>query len=184
MVRNRIFVAEGKRNYMYIIANPAAGKGRGIKAAAAAAAYLTQENIPHTIVETTFPGEATLLAREAAQSGEKIVVACGGDGTMREVGVGVLGTGAALAILPGGTGNDYARGLGMDSDPVKAVKQILQKNIRKVDVGYANGTPFFNICAAGLDMDLFEASLPIKKYISGIMAYVLALFAILPKYRP
>jgi len=170
---------------LVIIVNPTAGRGRGRKAIAVVSEYLTQNAIEHTVLTTTAPGEATKLAREAAEGGEELVIACGGDGTMREVACGLLGTNAVMGLIPGGTGNDFATSIGCDKDdPLACIKKIMRRDVRKIDVGYANDMPFINICACGLDMDLFEASLPIKKRISGIAAYVLALFAILPKFHP
>jgi len=168
---------------MIIIANPNAGRGRCLKVAEKVEAHLKAKNIPYEMVWTTKSGEATELARQAAER-DGLVVALGGDGTAREVAAGLLGTDAKLGVLAGGTGNDYYHGLDMPKDPEAAVDVLLEGHVRMSDVGFANETPFINVSACGLDMDLYEASIPIKKVFTGIVAYILALFVAVPKFRP
>ena len=73
-----------------------------------------------TLAETIRRDHATRLAREAAQNKYDLVVGLGGDGTSNEAANGVAGTSTALAILPGGSTNVFARTLGLPDDPVEA----------------------------------------------------------------
>jgi len=170
---------------MYIIANPFAARGRSVAVMAKIEELLKAKSIEYELVWTNSPGHATELAREAAKT-HKVVVSAGGDGTMREVAIGLLGTESALAVLPCGTGNDYYKGVGMPNKKKleEVVDVLVRGNIRMCDVGYANGWPFFNVLGCGLDMDIFEASIPLKKKFTGQFAYIASIFKVLPAFKP
>jgi len=101
---------------------------------------------------TERPGHATALARAAAQAGCRGVVAVGGDGTVNEVGQGLLGqTGTALGIVPRGSGNGLARHLRVPLGLSAALRRLRQPAFSRMDVGTINSRPFF--CTAGLGFD-------------------------------
>lgn len=104
------------------------------------AVYLTRE-----------PGHATDLAREAVAAGADIVLAIGGDGTVNEVAQGLLGTSAALGVVPVGSGNGLARALRVPLQPERAL-DALETGMRcRMDVGLLNGRLFLNVAGAGFD---------------------------------
>ena len=107
--------------------------------------------VDFTIIPTERAGHAEELARRAAEGGADVVVAIGGDGTVNEVGRGLIGTGAALGIIPCGSGNGLARHLGLSMSTAKAVDVVLEANIIKADYGIINNHPFFCTCGAGFD---------------------------------
>src|SRR5215510_15981363 len=78
-------------------------------------------------VFTKHRGDAAALASEAARKGEKLVIACGGDGTVSEVANGILSSGkdAELGILPSGTGGDFRRTLEIPA-PARAAANVLK----------------------------------------------------------
>ena len=78
-----------------------------------------------TLAETTRRGNATRLARGAPPTGTELVVVLGGDGTLNEAANGLAGTDCALATLPGGSTNVFARTLGLPNDPVEAAAVLL-----------------------------------------------------------
>ncbi len=97
-------------------------------------------------------GDATGLARAAAAEGFEAVFALGGDGTVREVAAGLLGSGVPLGVLPGGTVNLLARALGLPGDPLAAAALLRPAaRPRRLDVGLAGATPFLMMVSAGLD---------------------------------
>jgi len=133
--------------------NPMAGTGRRADFPALLARYFGgQAGTDHLLRPTEGPGHATELARAAAQAGCRVVVAVGGDGTVNEVGQGLLGqTGTALGIVPRGSGNGLARHLRVPLALPAALRRLRQPTFSRMDVGVINGRPFF--CTAGLGFD-------------------------------
>ena len=78
------------------------------------------------LAETSRRGHATRLAKGAAAQGVDVVAVLGGDGTLNEAANGVVGTSTALAALPGGSTNVFARTLGLPDDPVHATARGYQ----------------------------------------------------------
>jgi diacylglycerol kinase (ATP) len=130
------------------ILNPRAGL-----AAARARAALTRS--PHwrelEVRLTTGPGDARRFASEAAAAGAEIVLAIGGDGTANEIAWGLLGSSAALGLVPMGSGNGLARTLGIPLKPDGALATLADAVPRAMDVGMINDRPFLNVAGAGFD---------------------------------
>lgn len=107
------------------------------------------------VVETNRRGHATRFAEDAARRGIDVVVAYGGDGTLNEVATGVATTGTALAVLPGGSTNVFARTLGMPNDATEAVELIIEalerRDITPIGLGRANGRYFTFHTGIGYD---------------------------------
>ena len=107
------------------------------------------------VVETNRRGHAIRFAQDAARRGVDVVIGFGGDGTLNEVATGVAGTDTALAILPGGSTNVFARTLGMPNDPVPAVQLlangIAAGDIRPIGLGHVNGRYFCFHTGIGYD---------------------------------
>lgn len=89
---------------------------------------------PSLWLETSADDPGTSMARQAVEQGATVVLAAGGDGTVRAVAEGVLGSDATLAILPGGTGNLLSRNLGLPlADPSAAVRIAFDGTTRAID---------------------------------------------------
>ncbi len=108
-----------------------------------------------TMCETTRRGHATRLAQGAAAEGYDVVVVLGGDGTLNEAANGLAGSTTALATLPGGSTNVFARTLGLPDDPLDATVLILEAlaaaSIRRVGLGSVNGRHFLFHVGIGFD---------------------------------
>ena len=111
----------------------------------------------YAVYMTREPGHATDLAREAVAAGAELVIAVGGDGTVNEVAQGLLGSRAALGIVPVGSGNGLARALRMPLRPEGALDVLVSGVRRRMDVGRLNGRPFLNVAGAGFDAAVGEA---------------------------
>jgi len=99
------------------------------------------------------PGEGhdiAAVAREAAESSERIVVAAGGDGTISAVAGALAGTDKVLGVLPVGTLNHFAKDLGIPLDLETAVRTIQEGAVADVDVGEVNGRIFINNSSLGI----------------------------------
>ena len=119
-----------------------------------------------TVAETTHRGHALELARDATVAEFGLIITLGGDGTVNEAVNGILDRGPtpgqpALAVVPGGSTNVFARALGIPNDPVEATGQIFdalrEQRTRSVGLGTADGR-WFTFCAGlGLDADVVAA---------------------------
>ncbi|TDL76238.1 hypothetical protein E2L08_14175 [Palleronia sediminis] len=90
-----------------------------------------------------------VIDRALAQGAER-VVAAGGDGTVMAVAGAMLGRGVPLGVLPLGTFNFFARGLGLSEDPDRAARQIVDADPHEIRVGMVNGRPFLNNASLGI----------------------------------
>jgi len=136
-----------------------------------------------TLAETSRRGHATRLARGAAADGVDLVVALGGDGTLNEAANGLAGTDTALAPLPGGSTNVFARTLGLPNDPIEATGVLLgaldRGSIRPVGLGSVNGRYFLFHVGMGFDAAVVkqvERRSGLKRY-AGHPLFVYAGFA-------
>lgn len=100
---------------------------------------------------TAGPRDAIALARAAVHRGDQAVFAWGGDGTIREVVEGILGSPVHLGVLPGGTFNVVARAIGLRTNPVAAAAALASARPSPRDVGLVGDAPFLMQATAGLD---------------------------------
>lgn len=132
--------------------------------------HLDHARFSYEFVSTQYAGHATLLAQEAAARGADIVCAIGGDGTVNEVGRGLLGTETAMAILPCGSGNGLARHLMLSMDLKRCLDIINLDTVETLDSGVINGHPFF--CTCGMGFDAFISMKFAEAGKRGLMTYV------------
>lgn len=146
----KIRAVSGVRPRASLIYNPNAGRRRhGQTIERITAALATAYEI--SVAPTTGPREAIRLARDAATRGDAAVFAWGGDGTVREVVEGILGSTVSLGVLPGGTFNVVALAAGMGRDPVRAAVALAGAKPSGRDVGLIGSTPFLMQATAGLE---------------------------------
>ena len=102
------------------------------------------------IVHPNGDKDISSVAREAARSSERIVVAAGGDGTISAVAAELVGTDKLLGVLPIGTLNHFAKDLGIPLDLETAVRTIREGDTAAVDTGELNGRIFINNSSLGI----------------------------------
>ncbi len=95
------------------------------------------------------PDAITATVESLVAGGARRVLVAGGDGTVATVAATLVGTKTALAVLPGGTLNHFARDLGISTEPKEAVRIALGPESRGVDVGMVNGRIFLNTSSVG-----------------------------------
>ena len=171
-----------------VIYNPVAGKELMKKNLADILDVLEQAGFEASAFATT-PEEnsAKNEARRVAEAGYDLVVAAGGDGTINEVvnGIAPLEKRPKMAIIPGGTTNDYARALKIPRDNVReAAKVVLKNQTIKMDIGKAADSYFINIAAGGHLTELtYEVPTELKS-IFGYLAYLAKGAELLPRIKP
>lgn len=161
------------------ILNPAAGKHQDALALRPQIeAFFRDHPMDYTVYETSAPNEATAITRRECQKGDAVrFYACGGDGTLSEVAIGMADAPhAELACVPCGSANDLLRFMPNKERFWDITAQILG-TARKVDAISCNGMLSMNICSLGVDADVAARMVRYKHLplVSGPMAYNLAL---------
>lgn len=139
--------------------------------------YFPSNLCEYSIVTSQRKNHAYELAQEAVVNGYDIVVAIGGDGTVNEIASALVNTDVQFGIIPIGSGNGLARGLGIPLNPIRAVRLITTGVIRSIDVGQVRDRYFFAASGFGFDAILgkrFDQSKtrgPAPYYIAGVKEY-------------
>lgn len=167
-----------------IILNPSAGSIKDLDDVAAQLARLPNAEIRLT----TKPGSAVRFARTAIRNGRQTIIAAGGDGTLNEVinGIGENLGAAQVGLLPLGTGNDFARSIGMPVDLKEAIDVIRAGETRAVDLVRVTSDEvryFVNVSAGGFSGLVNEKLTPEMKKTWGPLAYLRGAAAALPELR-
>ncbi len=167
----------------HLIANPQAGGGRGNQIFKRACRLLEAagwEFVPHL---TGQPGEAEKLALEALAVGSKLVVACGGDGTVNEVLNGLRGSQASLGIIPAGRGNDLARALGIPRRVAEACALLQRGGHRRIDTISLGDRLFCSVAGLGLGAQVNQLANQKAGHGPGPLPYLLPLVRVLKEYN-
>jgi diacylglycerol kinase (ATP) len=183
-----------------LLVNPAAAGGRGARAAGPAARILRNAGFAVCTTPTRYAdaaahpaaavpaGTALDLAREAVAGGTGALVAVGGDGTAALALQAVAGTGTPLGVIAVGTGNDFARDLGLPvRDPAAAARAIADSlpgdGGSRIDLGRVGGTWFGTVLAAGFDSRVNDRA-DRMRWPGGRLRYDAAMLAELAGLRP
>ncbi len=169
-----------------IIFNPFSNRGDSKHAIDVVLQQLANSDLSYEVKLTEGRRHAIALAREAAQTGVPLVVAAGGDGTVNEVANGILEaaegqTGVAsttLGVLPMGSGNDFAWGLGIRDGVEEAVDRLKRGHTQIIDVAWAEfdhapGRYFVNMLGCGFDARVNIEAHKIKR-LRGFAIYMAA----------
>jgi diacylglycerol kinase (ATP) len=171
-----------------VIANPTSGRGKGARLIPQIDALLRSLGVEHTMHVCTGPEDPERLARLAADGGADIVAALGGDGQVGLCANGVIGSGSALAVIPAGTGNDFARHIGLDrKDPLAAARLLSSPTVKKIDVvrvATAEGERYFvNVGGAGFDSEVNAHANQVRR-LKGTPKYIYSTFVTLARFQP
>jgi diacylglycerol kinase family enzyme len=125
--------------------------------------------------------DGRLKAEHALRDGVDTILVAGGDGMVNSIGGELVGTPVALGVIPTGSGNGFARHFGIPLDIPGAVQALARARRRAIDVGTANGRPFFVTCSLAWDAGIARrfAAFPFR----GIAPYVFAAAAELITYE-
>lgn len=131
-------------------------------------------------------GDATRFAREAAEAGVDLLIAAGGDGTVNEVvnGVAEAEWGGRLAVIPLGTANDFALGLGIPEEVPEAFATAVSGRDRTIDLARVNDRWFVNVSTGGVAATATGDAPKGTKRLLGPLAYLLSGIQKLPELAP
>ncbi|NUQ37913.1 MAG: diacylglycerol kinase family lipid kinase [Caldilineales bacterium] len=177
-----------------VIINPYANRGDSQHQIDAGLQALATSGLAFDIQLTEYRGHGAELAEAAARNGAEIIVAAGGDGTVHEVANGILRAAegsegvasATLGILPVGSGNDFAWGLGLDKGVDLAIDRLRRGQTRIIDVGYVEAEGFpahyvVNILGGGFDSQVNIEAHKIMR-LRGFAIYIVAVLKTLVIY--
>lgn len=167
---------------MVLLVNPRSGGGRARRLMPTVEARLVAAGVQFRAVETQSAEHAIDQARMAVEAGELPVVVSG-DGLIGMIGGELAGSGATMAIIPGGRGNDLARVLGIPSRPEQAVDVLLAGHSRTIDVGEANGRRFLCIASTGFDSEANRIANETRLF-KGRAVYAYAALRALISWKP
>ena len=165
-----------------LIVNPSAGGGRTARLLPAVEASLRGQGIEFRVERTHSIEHARELGRSTVAAGE-IAAAMGGDGLISAVAGELRHTDGVLAVLPGGRGNDFARKLGLGSDPVAACELLGQGHEQRIDVADIDGRAYLGIASSGLDSDAGDIANATRLKL-GQLVYVYATLRAVRAWRP
>lgn len=129
------------------------------------------------------PSQLAQVIRQSRDRMDAIVIG-GGDGTLTMAVDGLVDAQLPLGIIPLGTANDLARTLNLPLDPVAAADVIAAGRQRRIDLGWVNGTHFFNVATVGLGVGVTRRLNRELKSRWGVLAYLFAALQAVGRARP
>jgi diacylglycerol kinase (ATP) len=156
-----------------VILNPTAGSVKEADAMKERLQALSTE----PLLVSKQAGDAERFAREAAQGGTELIISAGGDGTLNEVvnGIASAGCQTALGLVPLGTGNDFARTLGIESNVEAAIEHLKKGQTRAIDLVRVTSDRvryFLNVSSGGFSGVVDEKLTAEMKKTWGPLAYL------------
>ena len=176
-------------NRIFAVVNPASGNGRTRKEWPSLITKVEAHLGEFTWEWTEGPGHATVMAKQALQSGYTIVLSVGGDGTHQETAnaffneQGCVQPEASLAILPRGTGSDFGKTLDIPKNPEKALSNLARRQTALIDGGRLryrapDGTPlergFVNLASFGISGEVDVRVNRTSKALGGFLSFLWA----------
>lgn len=168
----------------FLIINPVAGRGRSKRLISD-----IQNHFPAdanwSVAFTERAGDEDPLTERALTAGAQTIVAVGGDGTCSAVAAAILRrkSTACLTVIPCGTGNDFAKTLGVSGWTPRQIADLVDRvRPTKIDVGLSNGNYFLNSCGFGFDASVLEATTRCR-FLKGDAVYIYSALTQLFTYR-
>ncbi len=172
--------------HAHVILNPAAGRGAARRAESVVARAFRAQGWAVDVARTEGPGHAQELAAQAVRQGARHVVAVGGDGTVHEVANGLLRSDgdAALGVVPIGSGNDFAKLVGVyGHDPVRAVARLVTAGSRRFDAGRVLGEWFVNSVGFGFGPAVVQMRNRMP-HLRGVLSYLVPIVKTFFRFEP
>jgi diacylglycerol kinase (ATP) len=170
--------------HLKVIYNPTAGRGKARRWVREVEERLRSRGARVECEPSEGPDDLVRIGAESSRGGYDRVVVCGGDGTLnlavREFDLG-RGT---LALIPTGSGNDFARVTGIPRTIGAACDLVFDGVVREVDVALANGIRYLGVAGLGFDSEVADFANNHVKFLRGSIVYLYAILRVLPKFMP
>nr|WP_221209169.1 diacylglycerol kinase [Nocardioides albus] len=167
-----------------LLANPTAGRGNADQILDAVTERLAASGalVEHLIGDDA--DHALELTRKAVAEGVDTVVTLGGDGMVHVAVQALAETEVSLGVVPLGTGNDFARALGIPTgDPLAAADVVVGDHVRRIDLGRSDDSWFATVLAAGFDAAVNERANAMR-WPHGDLRYTLAALSVIRSWKP
>ena len=164
-----------------LIINPAAGRGKTSKLSKRVISEFEKRGIDFDYEYSTKPRHAVEISRKASAEFQK-VIAVGGDGTVNEVGEGLVGSDVIFGVIPLGSGNDFAKENGFPLKISDAVGVILSDNFHLIDVIKVNDRVSLNTAGVGFNGIVSEVAKSVK-YLKGMSVYIWSVVKTAVRYK-
>jgi len=172
---------------LVVVANPTAGRGKGGRLVGKVDRMLAEAGIAHEFRISGSAEELIAHVRTAAEEGARTIAVLGGDGSVGLAANGILETGATLAILPSGTGDDFAHSLGVGSLGA-AVRALADPNVVPIDVVRVTTDTerrvYVNVAGAGFDSEVTEAANAMRIDLGATGTYIASVLKVLSRFTP
>src|SRR5438045_5560499 len=165
---------------------PAAGLGAGRRVGLAVVSAFRAQSLVVEVTRTLGPGHGQELAAAAARDGAKHIVAVGGDGTVQEVANGLLrsDSDAALGVIPAGSGNEFAKLIGVyGHDPARAVARLVTARSRRFDAGRVLDEWFVNSVGFGFGPAVVKTR-NATHHLRGFLSYLVPIVKTFFRFEP
>lgn len=170
-----------------ILFNPTSGGGKGKRYALEVERFLNERDISFEVVFGVDYQDAKDRFEESLKSNQEVisgVIVVGGDGMVHLAIQALATTSIPMALIPAGTGNDFARALGLKiKEPLKVLEHAFTNKPRAVDLGRVNNRYFADILSTGFDSVVNERANALT-LIKGRMKYNIAIALVLSTFRP
>ena len=170
--------------HLKVIYNPTAGRGKARRWVREVEEHLRGRGARVDCEPSTGPDDLVRIAAESSRASYDRVVVVGGDGTLnlavREFDL-ARGT---LALIPTGSGDDFARVTGIPRNIRKACDLVIDGQVRETDVAVANGLRYLGVAGLGFDSEVADFANRNVKFLRGSAVYLYAIFRVLPKFTP
>lgn len=166
-----------------VLFNPAAGRGRARRKIATALRRLHERGASIEFLQSKSAEHLIDLAASTRAGTCDRLVICGGDGTVNLAIRRLSLLEVPVAIIPLGSGDDFAQHVGIPRDTIQAADTVLDGEERRVDVALANGIRYLGVAGLGFDSEVAARANMVRR-LRGSLVYLYAIMRVLPAFRP
>ncbi len=170
---------------IFLVYNPVAGSGKGKIIGETLVDLLNKKDFEIDIHKTLGRDDLMSSIKEKASGVDRVFV-CGGDGTFRDTieAMQMIGWPCPIGLFPAGSGNDFAKTLGIESSTEDLLETYIQAKELNVYSAKCNENSFINVFGVGIDTDILLRRLSLKRYLGGSLCYLVSSLISIFVYKP